>query len=578
MACTVCGSTVVPCGCSQVRVANSARCPTPNTGCCTPNVQSVPVPFYQCADPCQESHNERIVLQQYNTSIKVNNSWNVPSCGNSAIINVAGLKSFVPGSYIWNPTYGFFEGTAFDAATGDLTIVNHCNDGNAAPGTGVPACTNFDVTVPPCDCPDANNTCVAIDFTAPAIGDCIDITLTNTNNLRSSDTIQIGTGFYFVSAVKANNIITICNQGEGITPGTPVIAKDTAGNYQYCISIINVNPCDSDPVIEGKALVCNGSDESVPLGGAAKGYVLTLIDDGLIEAAYRPLGHPDCATLTAVLNIISGTDIYNNVPVSDSSLFGPPLLIRFGDSTLRAEITAVPDATHISFQLTAVPVANVSFSIGTLVCLVDCCEFLFNEIEDFNVCFSPVFIEQIPDTFYSVPYSITAGNPGNAFTNLVDANVITINMPSAADCPGASYIIKATIALAALPDHGTAGASDVGVIMHEIEALWTTNEPVPKYFGKVAWTDFGADGYDIGTAYPPPDGNALWGYLDGAAPIYPMMWHQNDAVVIAENVAAGDTLVLALEYKATVGDNNYPADVNGISLLVSGFVEVYKKA
>jgi len=53
------------------------------------------------------------------------------------------------GSYIWNPTYGWFQITAFDSVTEQLTVLNNCFTANAAPGTPVPSCTQFVFGSPP---------------------------------------------------------------------------------------------------------------------------------------------------------------------------------------------------------------------------------------------------------------------------------------------------------------------------------------------------------------------------------------------------------------------------------------------
>jgi len=374
MGCTVCGSSSSSCSCAS---ASSA-------GCCAP-VPATPTPYYQCASPCEQDHTKKIVIQQFYTTIKVDNSWNVPACGESAVLSVAGLKSVEIGGFVWNSEYGYFEITAFNAATGEITVINNCTEGNAAAGTNVPACTDFIVTAPPCECGEDTDVCVAIDFTAPDVDDCIDITLTGTNGLTAGDTVQIGSGFYLLSEIKPNNIVTICNQGDGITPGTPVIAKDANDNYQYCLSIISVNPCSRDAITEGVNIVCDSEGPVLtPLTGAAEGYVLTLVDPDLETAAYRPLGVQECAELTAPLNIVNGTLQYNNVAVDDSSLFQNGDIIRINNRSDRGEVNGIPDATHINFFLVPLPTANETIPTGTLICAIDCCEDLQNQINELS--------------------------------------------------------------------------------------------------------------------------------------------------------------------------------------------------
>lgn len=242
MSCSVCGSNA-NCGCSSSCITDPALpcgcgpSVTPG-GCCQNVVQATPTPFYACAPACPESHVQKITIQSFSADVKIADSWNIPACGESAVVNGVSLRAIVVGSYIWNPDFGYFEVTAFNSGTGQMTLTNHCNDGNASPGTTVSACTEFTVVDPPCDCVNTSQVCVAIDFTAPANGDCLDITLTTIGTIQAGDIIQIGTGRYYVDHIVSSTIINICNQGEGITPGTPVIALNSAGDYQYCIVII----------------------------------------------------------------------------------------------------------------------------------------------------------------------------------------------------------------------------------------------------------------------------------------------------------------------------------------------------
>src|SRR4030067_2607388 len=69
------------------------------------------------------------------SALIVNNAWNVPACGSSAVLSVPGLTVALLGSYIWNPTYGWFRITGFDSVNGQLTVLNECLTGNAAPGS-----------------------------------------------------------------------------------------------------------------------------------------------------------------------------------------------------------------------------------------------------------------------------------------------------------------------------------------------------------------------------------------------------------------------------------------------------------
>lgn len=380
MGCTVCGSNA-SCGCGfnqgQQAVLTNPLCADSSRGsCCQPVVCATPKPFYNCAPVCEQSHQQNIYIQQFSADIKVGDSWNVPACGLTAAITVVGLKAIVVGSYIWNPGFGYFEITAFNSGIGQITITNHCTVGNATAGTNVPACTEFTVTVPPTGLTPSTETCVAIDFTAPANGDCIDITLTNTNNIQAGDIIQIGSGFYFLSTVKPNDIVTICNTGDGITPGTSVIALDANGNFQYCISIISENPCGRTPQTELAILGCDGDGLTTTLGGNSEGWVATYLGDLVTNgASYRPLGVTEaCTTLSADLNIVNGTATYTNFGVSNSNAFSALDKLEFNGYSFIFTITAVPDGAHLTGTISPVPSSSFTIPSGTVICAESCCK------------------------------------------------------------------------------------------------------------------------------------------------------------------------------------------------------------
>lgn len=384
MSCTVCGSNT-PCNCPSLSggvygrccgVCGSTNCSNPNN-CCSASGQATPLPYYACAGASPQSHTKQITILNYAASVKVLPSWNIPACGESAVIYVEALKSIVPGSYLWNPAFGYFEVTAFDSSNGQVTVVNHCNSGNAAQGTLVPGCTEFTITVTPCVCPIDGQVCVAIDFTAPEVGDCIDITLTSTQGIAAGSTVQIGSGFYSVAAVKPNDIIEICNNGEGITPGTAVIAKNSAGEYQYCLGIIATNVCDQTPVDEGRIIVCNAGTQNViesNIPGEGDIVVAPILNGTDLETAeYTPLDVDEriCTTLTSALTIVGAQADYT-INVNDTAGFTAGMILSIQGRSETFQLTAVGAGT---FDITAVPTPGAGGSVasGSWVCQATCC-------------------------------------------------------------------------------------------------------------------------------------------------------------------------------------------------------------
>jgi len=295
----------------------TCNCGSPNCngGCgqCNPAGHLVPQPFYKDAKVCKQDHTQNIIVNQYALGLEVASSWNIPGCGASASLSVPGTTSAPIGAFIWNRAFGYFEIVGFDANTQIISVQNPCIANNLAPGSQVPSCTIFTISPPPC-CADIDQTGVFLkyDFTAPADGQCTDITLTSEIGLSTNNQVEIGSGIYNLSAIKANNVVTICNDGNGITPGTPVIAQNAAGQYQYPIGIIFTNPCTLDPVTLGTVIICDGSGQS-KLTGASVGSPLVLSNlDG--TAAYDDTFLPDIDA-----NIQNGTSLWGGISTGSAN-------------------------------------------------------------------------------------------------------------------------------------------------------------------------------------------------------------------------------------------------------------------
>lgn len=403
MSCTTCGSNV-PCGCSSTTTACvycyqagcSGGCQSSSNRLCGNVVPAAPQPYYTCAPSCQESNTQKIIVNQFAAALKVVNSWNVPACGLSATLSIPGLINVTIGSYLWNATYGYFEITAFDSGLQQVTVVNNCNEGNAVAGTAVPACTDFLNAAPPAVDDNTGTPCVAIDFTAPAVSACIDITLNNTTGVLAGDVVQIGSGFYRVAEVKPNDIINICNDGDGITPGTSVIALDASGNFNYCLQIISTSPCDRDVVENAAVVVCNTEGQTTTIHMPEDAWILEgTLAQGTNFVGAIPLGLPPfCTRLTAPLNIVASTASMALV-VSDTSgyLSGDILQIAGYQNTAgipnyRLTVTSVADSTHVTGTMDPVPPASVTIPTNTVVCRIGCCELLQNQLDAIVQTFS----------------------------------------------------------------------------------------------------------------------------------------------------------------------------------------------
>ncbi len=216
---------------------------------CSGTCCSTAIPYYAATEVCEEDNCEKIYVNQFSFSVCPANSWNVPLCGQTALLNVTGVQGVSIGSYLWHTNYGYFEVTSVDTDKGQIGITNNCTTGNADVGVQIPACTCFVVTAEPTDAGDPSDLFpyVAIDFTAPAVGNCIDITVTTINGLTVGDVISIGTGFYSIASFSSSTVMNICNDGDGILAGTSVIAEDVAGNLVYPISVTSSCCADLQP-------------------------------------------------------------------------------------------------------------------------------------------------------------------------------------------------------------------------------------------------------------------------------------------------------------------------------------------
>lgn len=220
------------------------KCNSTTSCSCSSLTGSTGTPYYASADCCLEDSCTKIYYQQYALGFSIESSWNIPQCGGAALVKVPGVTTAPIGSYLWNSSFGYFQIVSFDVASETMSISNPCLQGNASPGVEVPRCTVFTVGPPPCceDTPQSNpqsGVYLKIDFTAPGDGICIPITVTSLENLAAGDEISLGSGIYSIQSIDSSDVITICNDGNGITPGTSVIATDLLGQYVYPIYTVS---------------------------------------------------------------------------------------------------------------------------------------------------------------------------------------------------------------------------------------------------------------------------------------------------------------------------------------------------
>lgn len=122
------------------------------------------------------------------------NSWTMPACDQEAVIMFPGLTTILIGSYLYNPTYGMVLVKGFNSINGQVIVENTCLAGNAAPGTMVPAGTEFVFGSPP--------TITELVPWTPALTLPVGSTLTiNSQTVNQADLFYIGSTAWFTVSI-----------------------------------------------------------------------------------------------------------------------------------------------------------------------------------------------------------------------------------------------------------------------------------------------------------------------------------------------------------------------------------------
>lgn len=180
---------------------------------------------------CVESSCQRSQCESVCTALVSDNAWNVPACDAEAVISFPGLSTILIGTYLYNPTYGRFLVTGFNSINGEVTIENTCLAENAAPGTIVPAGTEFVFSTLPettewTDWTPVITTNGTATVSGESIGTARYFTIGTTVwfNLAANFTLSAGT----VTEIRVSLPLT------GVSPGAsaafPAIAADSGGS------------------------------------------------------------------------------------------------------------------------------------------------------------------------------------------------------------------------------------------------------------------------------------------------------------------------------------------------------------
>ncbi len=366
-----------------------------NTGCCSTCNNSPcgcpQTPYYEKAACCPEDNRQYVDTKVLVGSVKNAQDFSMPACGAQLRVRFNYVGDFPTGSWLWASGYGFLTIVNYNAITEELTLRNDCPavacnvQTQASPGTPIPACTVWTLTVP--QCPAANGNTASTypylnaGFTAPVSAACIDITLTNVNGLSVGKNISILNGLYRISAIKTATVITICNDGGlGITPGTSVDYK-VGDALVIPIVLIDSNPCLTPPATSGKLLVC---DVNVikPLVGNADGQIPVFsLSTGKIN--FRTVSN-DVLNCTVLLDPVTVDPSFSPstnylARVEATSDFTATQVVTI--SGVRFTVFSIINATNMRVTVVTPPGSVTVFPVGAAVCSVGCCEQLRADVE-----------------------------------------------------------------------------------------------------------------------------------------------------------------------------------------------------
>jgi len=316
--------------------------------CCGSNDSSIEVNTETCEEVtacCSQAqlscdpNCSKQYLNNLKTSIVIINSWNIPACGVSITLTIS-ENTFIPiKSFLWNSNYGYFEIIAYDELLRKITILNSClTDVNI--GTQITSYTSFVLVASPKNLLSSGASFLVSDFIAPAINICIIISVTNTTKLTSGAFIRISSAIYQIQSILSDNLITICNLGEGFTPGTSILAKNSLGELQYPIIIIS------------SALLSNAV--LIVIGGGLSAPILSSFSPTLVYSQDLIINNPNQNSILNIM-ILSFAELNANVSGANAAFCGVGSRVGIirSDASSNIEIGNGHSKRESKFKLTA---------------------------------------------------------------------------------------------------------------------------------------------------------------------------------------------------------------------------------
>lgn len=334
--------------------------PTIDKGCCDTNT---------CLDR----------KSTYYVTLRVRDTWIMPAINEQTILYIEHARNLLPGSWLWNASVGYLKIESYNNATGETSVTNLGYIGNAAKDTVFPTCMEFVVTAPiHYESIDLGLTCLAADFISPVVGSCALMSVVSTANFKKNYIIAVEDYQYKVDEVISSTILRVCNEGAG-KDGTIDAPCDGT-----CLPVRVINAedvCLQDAVSAVNAIVSCVDGTPKLFVGNEQGQVAYWENQSGEWVLINSNIEVDCTVTTATVTLDVGSTGPYLFLISDSSMFSIEDRITVGEDKDAYVVSEILSSTQIRLTKNIAPTESSVYDIGTRLCIVDCCDWLPEVVE-----------------------------------------------------------------------------------------------------------------------------------------------------------------------------------------------------
>lgn len=335
--------------------------------------QTITVNSSECCSPTKRDCN-------YSVTVSVSDTWAMPAVNDVTILIIPKCNNILPGSWLWNTTVGYLEVVKYNNYTGETVVKNTGVTGNVAPDTVIPSCMDFVVTAPVLiDNISDDVTCLIADFVSPDVGSTGLMSVRSTANLRKDYILAIDIYQYQVVEVIDNATIKVLNFGLG---KTGVIDAPCDGS---CLPVRVINaesPCLQDSVNTANGIVaCVGGSPKVLVGTENNQFAYWDNTSGEWKLINSNI-EADCTVTTELTFIAAGHRGPYLLTVKDATVLKVGDRVTLGEEHDAYVVSEVLSDTQLRLTKNTNPLADAVLDIGTRLCLVDCCDWIPEVVED----------------------------------------------------------------------------------------------------------------------------------------------------------------------------------------------------